>query len=70
VSPLPQLKAKTDSFLEISGTFPVEGLEHHSGQTKVLLSEEISKHQQLKKKFDATALNTVLASAHTQTTQQ
>jgi hypothetical protein len=34
----------------------------------IQLSEGISKHQQLKKKSAATALNTVLASAHTQTT--
>jgi hypothetical protein len=32
-----------------------------------MLSEGISKYQQLKKKSAATALNTVLASAHTQT---
>jgi hypothetical protein len=32
------------------------------------VSEGISKHQQLKKKSAATALDTVLASAHTQTT--
>jgi nucleoid DNA-binding protein len=34
---------------------------------RIRLSEEISKHQQLKKKSAATALNTVLASAHIQT---
>jgi hypothetical protein len=32
------------------------------------LSEDISKQQQLKKKSAATALNTALASAHTQMT--
>jgi hypothetical protein len=32
----------------------------------IQLSKEISKHQQLKKKIIATALNTVLASVHTQ----
>jgi hypothetical protein len=35
---------------------------------RIRLSEGISKYQQLKKKSAATALNTVLASAHTQMT--
>jgi hypothetical protein len=35
---------------------------------QIWLSEEISKHQQLKKKSAATTLNTVLTLAHTQTT--
>jgi hypothetical protein len=37
------------------------------GTCRIRLSEGIPKHQQLKKKSAATALNTVLASAHTQT---
>jgi hypothetical protein len=51
--------------------FPIENLAHDSGRT--LIHAEygylvISKHQQLKKKSTVTALNTVLASAHTQMT--
>jgi hypothetical protein len=53
-----------------SRTFQIESLAHDSGRTLVCaeygLSEGISKYQQLKKKSAATALNTVLASAHTQ----
>jgi hypothetical protein len=39
----------------------------HLGLCWIQLSEGISNHQQLKKKSVATALNSVLASAHTQT---
>jgi hypothetical protein len=38
------------------------------GMYRIRLSEVISKYQQLKKKSAATALNTVLASAHIQMT--
>jgi hypothetical protein len=48
---------------------PVECLAHYSGRT--LVNAEygypIFKHQQLQKKSAATAINTALASAHTQT---
>jgi hypothetical protein len=40
----------------------------HLGMCGIRLSEGISKYQQLKKKSAATALNTVLASAHIQMT--
>jgi hypothetical protein len=46
-----------------SKTFPIESLAHDSGRSLVR-----AEHQQLKKKSAATALNTVLASAHTQMT--
>jgi hypothetical protein len=40
----------------------------HRGTCRIQLSEGIFKHQQLKKKSAATALNAVLASAHIQMT--
>jgi hypothetical protein len=42
----------------------------HFVKCRIRLSKGISKYQQLKKKSAATALNTVLASAHIQVTQQ
>jgi hypothetical protein len=47
-------------------TVPIESLAHDSGMCRIRLSEGISEYQQLKKKSSATALNTVLASAHIQ----
>jgi hypothetical protein len=46
-----------------SRTFPIESIAHDSGRT--LVCAEYG-YQQLKKKSAATALNTALASAHTQ----
>jgi hypothetical protein len=40
----------------------------HLGMCRILLSEGISKYQQLKKKSAATVLNIALASAHIQMT--
>jgi hypothetical protein len=40
----------------------------HLGMYRIRLSEGISKYQQLKKKFVATVLNILLASAHIQIT--
>jgi hypothetical protein len=48
-------------------TLQIEIFAHDVGTCRIRLSEGISKHQQLKKKSAATALNTVLTSAHTQT---
>jgi hypothetical protein len=48
--------------------FPIESLAYDGGHTLVH-AEGISKYQQVKKKSAATALNTVRASAHTQTAQ-
>jgi hypothetical protein len=52
--------------------FPIESLAHDSGRTLVCAEygypNGISKYQQLKKKSAATALNTMLASAHIQMT--
>jgi hypothetical protein len=47
---------------------PPFSLRFHLGMCQIRLSEGIYKYQQLKKKFSATALKTVLASAHTQMT--
>jgi hypothetical protein len=46
--------------------FPIESFALGNGR-KSVRAEGISKQQQLKKKSAAKALNTVLASAHTQT---
>jgi hypothetical protein len=50
-----------------SRTFPMGSLAQ-LGMCRIRLSEGISTHQQLQKKSAATALNTVLASAHIQMT--
>jgi hypothetical protein len=46
------------------------GLTQHTEELKTFISihERISQHQRLQKKSAATSLNTVLASAHSQTT--
>jgi hypothetical protein len=46
----------------------LERFETHLGMFLIHLSEGISKHQELNKKFATTALNTMLTSLHTQTT--
>jgi hypothetical protein len=55
-------------FLQLA-LWNANGSTQHTEEMKTFISihEGISKHQHLKKKSAATALNTVLASAHTQT---
>jgi hypothetical protein len=60
---------KTVAIVRRSMVIAVESLAHDSGRTSVP-AEGISKHQQIMKKPAATALNTTLASAHTETAYQ
>jgi hypothetical protein len=56
-------------FLQLT-LWNANNLTQHTEELKTFISihERLSKCQQLKKKSTATALNTVLASAHTKTT--